>query len=102
MKNLRFFYFLSIFLIILISGCKTIQNKGDEIAKKENEELSKLIGKKLEEVKIVMGNPSSELYSDDGFRLLYYKTKKYGILCERKFEFDESDRVIGFTSKGCF
>ena len=30
------------------------------------------------------------------------KKKKYGITCERRFEFDESDKVIGFVSKGCF
>ena len=49
-----------------------------------------------------MGNPAEDLYSDDGYRLIFYKTKKYGITCERRFEFDESDKVIGFVSKGCF
>jgi len=33
---------------------------------------------------------------------LFSIKKKYGITCERRFEFDESDKVIGFVSKGCF
>ena len=31
-----------------------------------------------------------------------YKKKKYNITCERKFEIDKGQIVIGFSSKGCF
>jgi len=33
---------------------------------------------------------------------LIYKTKKYGIPCERRFEIDTDSLVIGFVSNGCF
>ena len=43
MKKLLIFH-LFIFLL-LFSGCETIKKKSDEVVKKENEELSKYIGK---------------------------------------------------------
>ena len=91
-----------IFLIFFVSGCETIKNKSDEIVKKENEKLSKFIGQPESELKIVMGNPDEEEKNTKGSRILIYKTKKYSITCERKFEINEVDMVVGFTSKGCF
>ena len=99
------FIFLSIAFLFLVSACETIQKKSDEITKKENEKLSQYLGITYEELKIAMGKPDTETYSDDPdstSRLVYYKTKKYGVSCERRFELDESDKVIGFISKGCF
>ena len=100
MKNL--FLIKLIFLLILISGCETIKKKTDEIAKKENKKLSQFIGQPVSELKIVMGNPDSEAKSETGSKLLIYNTKKYGIPCERKFEINNNEMVIGFISKGCF
>ena len=104
MKKIKFIFFGVIFLF-LTSACQTIQKKTDEIGKKENEKLSQYLGMTYLELKIAMGKPDTETYSDDPdstSRLVYYKTKKYGISCERRFELDESDKVIGFVSKGCF
>ena len=100
MKNL--FLIKLIFLLTLISGCETIQKKSDEIVKKENKKLSQFIGQPMSELKIVMGNPDSEIKSETGSKILIYNTKKYGIPCERKFEIDNNEMVIGFISKGCF
>ena len=91
-----------IFLIVLISGCQTINQKSESIAKKENEKLSKFIGQPESELKIVMGNPDQETKDEKGSKILVYKTKKYNIACERKFEINEVNMVVGFTSKGCF
>ena len=91
-----------IFLLILLSGCQTIKDKSDEIVKKENIKLSQFIGQPVTELKIVMGNPDNEAESVTGSKLLIYNTKKYGIPCERKFEVNELNMIIGFTSKGCF
>ena len=91
-----------IFLLILISGCETVKNKSDEIIKKENKKLSQFIGQPVSELKIVMGKPDDEGVSETGSKLLIYKKKKYGILCERKFEVDNNEMIIGFRSKGCF
>ena len=100
MKNL--FLIKLIFLLTLISGCETIKTKSDEIVKKENKKLSQFIGQPISELKIVMGNPDSEVKSETGSKILIYTTKKYGIPCERKFEIDNNEMVIGFISKGCF
>ena len=100
MKNL--FIIKLIFLLTLISGCETINKKSDEAVKKENKKLSQFIGQPVSELKIVMGNPDSKAKSETGSKLLIYNTKKYGIKCERKFEIDNNEMVIGFISKGCF
>ena len=91
-----------IILLILISGCETVNKKSEEIVKKENKKLSQFIGQPVSELKIVMGNPDSEVKSETGSKILIYTTKKYGIPCERKFEIDNNEMVIGFISKGCF
>jgi len=101
MKKAITFLFGIVFLISL-SNCQTIKDKTDEIAKKENKKLSQFIGQPVSELKIVMGKPTSISKSDTGSKLLIYNTKKYGILCERKFEINNNDMVIGFQSKGCF
>ena len=101
MKKLITFLFGIAFLVSL-SNCQAIKQKTDEIVKKENKKLSQFIGQPVSELKIVMGKPTSISKSETGSRLLIYKTKKYGIPCERKFEINNNDMVIGFQSKGCF
>ena len=100
MKNL--FLITLIFFLTLIYGCETINKKSEKVAKEENKKLSKFIGQPMSELKIVMGNPDSEIKSETGSKILIYNTKKYGIPCERKFEIDNNEMVIGFISKGCF
>ena len=94
--------FLSIFLVILLSGCQTIENKSQEIGKKEVKEISKFIQQPESELKIVMGEPDEIKYDDKGSKFFIYKKKKYGITCERKFEIDQSKMIIGVSSRGCF
>ena len=98
----KFLLIKLIFLLIFISSCETVKKKSDEIVKKENTKLSKFIGQPVSELKIEMGLPDYEGKNETGSKLLIYKTKKYGISCERKFEIDNNDMVIGFVSKGCF
>ncbi len=101
MKKLEFI-FISLFFLILLSGCQTIKKKTDKIVEKENAELSQYIGKTLDNLKIGLGKPDEDFRNDkDNFELVY-NTKKYGILCERRFEVDANSIVIGFVSKGCF
>ena len=101
MRSITLLFVLT-FLLIKLTGCQTVKNKTDEIVKKENEKLSKFIGQPVSELKIVMGLPYKEEKSDTGTKVFVYKTKKYGIPCERKFEISNNDMVIGFVSKGCF
>ena len=98
----KLFLIKFIFLLVFISGCQTINEKSEEIAKKENEKLSKFIGQPESELKIVMGNPDDETKDEKGSKILIYKNKKYTISCERRFEINEVNMVVGFSSKGCF
>jgi len=91
-----------IFLLVFFSGCQSINKKSEEIIKKENEKLSKFIGQPESELKIVMGNPDDEDKDEKGSKILIYKNKKYTISCERRFEINEVNMVVGFSSKGCF
>tara|TARA_Y100001935_G_scaffold210906_1_gene180986 strand:- start:262 stop:567 length:306 start_codon:yes stop_codon:yes gene_type:complete len=101
MRNLKFaFLFLSFFL--LISACQTVKQKTDKIVEEENKRLSKYIGLLSNELKIDLGNPDEDFKNEKGNLVFVYKTKKYGISCERKFEVDSNSVVIGFSSKGCF
>mgnify|MGYP006219922857 FL=1 len=96
------FIFISLFFLTLISGCQTIKNKTDAIVEKENAKLSKYIGKTLSNLQMDLGKPDEDFKNDKGNLEFVYNTKKYGILCERRFEVDSNSIVIGFVSNGCF
>ena len=94
--------FLSFIFLILASGCQTIKQKTDAIIKKENDKLSQYIGQNINKLKIDLGNPDEDYKNEKGNLELVYKTKKYGIPCERRFELNTDSVVIGFISNGCF
>ena len=99
MRLKTFVIILSAFF--LLSGCQTIKQKSDEIAEKENQRFGKLIGNEVSELKIELGNPNEDFVNEVGNKIFVYKNKKYGITCERKFEIDQKNIVISFTSSGC-
>ena len=94
-------YFSLLIVLILFSGCQTIKKKSDEIAEKENERLSLFMGKNSDDLKSELGNPTDDFINENGNEVLVYKTKKYGIPCERKFEINATGTIVGFTSSGC-
>ena len=96
------FILISLFLLTLIAGCQTIKNKTDAIVEKENAKLSEYIGKTSSNLQMDLGKPDEDFKNDKGNLELVYNTKKYGILCERRFEVDSNSIVIGFVSNGCF
>jgi len=96
------FILISLFLLTLVAGCQTIKNKTDTIVEKENAKLSEYIGKTSSNLQIELGKPDEDFKNDKGNLELVYNTKKYGILCERRFEVDSNSIVIGFVSNGCF
>ena len=91
-----------IFLLFFLSGCQTIKDKTDAIVEKENAKLSEYIGKTSTNLQMDLGKPDEDFKNDKGNLELVYNTKKYGILCERRFEVDSNSMVIGFVSNGCF
>ena len=101
MNNLKF-VLLSLFLLTLISSCQTIKQKTDAIVEKENNKLSQYIGKTSNILQMDLGKPDEDFKNEKGNLEIVYNTKKYGILCERRFEVDSNSIVIGFVSNGCF
>ena len=96
------FILISLFLLTLVAGCQTIKNKTDAIVEKENAKLSEYIGKTSSNLQMDLGKPDEDFKNGKGNLELVYNTKKYGILCERRFEVDANSMVIGFVSNGCF
>jgi hypothetical protein len=101
MQKIKFF-FITVSLLVALSGCQTIKQKTDAIVEKENEKLSKYIGKSSDELRMDLGKPNEDFTNAKGNLELIYNTKKYGIPCERRFEIDTNSIVIGFVSNGCF
>ena len=96
------FIFISLFFLVLVAGCQTIKDKADAIVEKENTKLSEYIGKTSDNLQIDLGKPDEDFKNGKGNLELVYNTKKYGIVCERRFEVDSNSVVIGFVSNGCF
>ena len=96
------FIIIGLILLISITGCKTIKQKTDAIVEKENQKLSKYIGKSSSVLQIDLGKPDEDFKNDKGNLVFVYNTKKYGIPCERRFEVDTNSVVVGFVSNGCF
>ena len=94
-----------------VEKIKSELSKKDNEKKHEAKKISESINKKEYIVK-KLSTENNELYgsvkpteiskTEIGSKLLIYNTKKYGIPCERKFEINNDDMVIGFQSKGCF
>ena len=89
-------------MLLMVTGCQTIKDKTDAIVEKENEELSQYIGKPASVLQIELGKPDEDFKNTKGNFELIYNTRKYGILCERRFEINPNKIVIGFVSNGCF
>ena len=101
MNKLRFFL-ITIIFVNLLTGCQTVKEKTDNIVQKENEKLSQFIGKSLIELKMELGKPDEDFKNAKGNLEVIYNTKKYLIPCERRFEINSDNIVIGFVSNGCF
>ena len=93
---------ISVLLLTLITGCQTIKDKTDAIVEKENAKLSEYIGKTSSNLQMDLGKPDEDFKNGKGNLELVYNTRKYGIVCERRFEIDSDLIVIGFVSNGCF
>ena len=98
---------LKIILFILLTtfmtnGCQSVKDKTDAIVEKENEKLSKFLGKSSSELQMELGKPDEDFKNAKGNFELVYNSKKYLVPCERRFEINSENIVIGFVSNGCF
>ena len=101
MKKL-FFAILYTLLIISLAGCKAVSNKIEDTTEKEKQKLSKWLNKPEEDLKSFYGQPDKVEFLKTRNRNYVYITEKYKIKCERKFEVNPRNIVVGFSSKNCF
>tara|TARA_B100001057_G_C22054104_1_gene645776 strand:+ start:131 stop:433 length:303 start_codon:yes stop_codon:yes gene_type:complete len=96
------FSIILISILYLTAGCQTIQSKTDEVVEKENKKYGLFVGGDVNKMRLELGAPSEDIINNIGNEVLIYKTKKYGVPCERKFEVNASGTIIAFSSSGCF
>ena len=98
MKNLVY-----LLLLILITSCQTVSKKIDEKVSAEEANLSKWLNKSEQELKLEFGDPNKiKLKNNSKNKYFVYTHKKLKIKCERIFEINQKNKVIGFSSKNCF
>ena len=89
-------------LFILLAACQTVTQKIDQTTELEKKELSKWLNKSEEDLKNFYGQPDKvEFLKTRNINYIYF-TEKYKIRCERKFEVNPKNLVVGFSSKNCF
>ena len=93
---------LNILVFFFIFGCQTIEKKTDKIGEEEIKKINKFLQQPDSELKIEMGEPDEIAHDEKGSKFYIYKKKKYGITCEKKFEIDENNMIVGVSSRGCF
>ena len=98
------FFFAILYTLFLISltGCQTVSKKIEDTTAKEEQELSKWLNKPEEDLKSFYGQPDKVEFLKTRNRNYVYITEKYKIKCERKFEVNPRNIVVGFSSKNCF
>ena len=95
-------FYLIFLLIILISSCKTIDRKIDTLSKEEEKNLNRFLGKPQIELIDKFGTPDDVIHYEGDNKVLVFRTKKYQITCERKFEINNKRIITGFNSGNCF
>tara|TARA_Y100001970_G_C13954806_1_gene710078 strand:+ start:506 stop:808 length:303 start_codon:yes stop_codon:yes gene_type:complete len=92
----------SILISIFLFSCQTVSKKIDEKTAEEERELSKWLNKSESELTNIFGKPDKIEFTNSRNRYYIYINKKLNIKCERKFEVNPKNLIIGFTSKNCF
>ena len=95
-------YILSLIIFITLIACQTVTDKIDQKTELEKKELSKWLNKTEEDLKSFYGQPDKVEFLKTRNRNYVYFTEKYKIKCERKFEVNPKNIVVGFSSKNCF
>jgi len=96
-------YFLCLVLpLFVLVSCKTVSTKVDKTVSKEEKKLSKFLNKSVEELKIEFGEPDLVEITNKTNKNFVYLKSKLKIKCERRFEINPNNIVVGFSSKNCF
>ena len=95
-------YISSLVIFITVTACQAVTDKIDKTTELEKKELSKWLNKSEEKLKNFYGQPDKVEFLKTRNRNYVYFTEKYKIKCERKFEVNPKNIVVGFSSKNCF
>tara|TARA_Y100000992_G_C21135195_1_gene428538 strand:- start:460 stop:699 length:240 start_codon:yes stop_codon:yes gene_type:complete len=79
-----------------------VSKKIDDTTTQERAELTKWLNKSESDLKSFYGQPDKIEFLNSRNRNYVYVTEKYKIKCERKFEINPKNMVVGFSSKNCF
>ena len=101
MKSLKILFFI-ILAFPALNACQTVTTKIDKTTEQEKKELSQWLNKSEAELKSFFGQPDKVEFLKTRNRNYIYITEKYKIKCERKFEINPKNMVVGFSSKNCF
>ena len=72
------------------------------LCKKSGKKIGLSVCENVNKMKLELGAPTEDIINSTGNEVLIYKTKKYGMPCERRFEVNASGIIIAFSSSGCF
>jgi len=101
MKNIKTL-FLLVTTLLALNACQTVTTKIDKTTEQEKKELSQWLNKSESDLKSFFGQPDNVEFLKTRNRNYTYIKKKYKIKCERKFEINPKNMVVGFSSKNCF
>ena len=101
MKNLKLLFFI-ISALLALNACQSVTTKIDKTTEQEKKELSLWLNKSEVDLKNYFGQPDKVEFLKTRNRNYIYLKKKYKIKCERKFEINRKNMVVGFSSKNCF
>ena len=102
MSKIKLILFIIFSSLSLLSACQSVSEKIDEKTIQEEKELSKWLNKPEVELKVVYGQPDKIEFLKTRNRNYIYISQKFKIKCERKFEINPNNIVVGFSSKNCF
>ena len=101
MKSLNILFFI-ILVSPVLNACQTVTTKIDKTTEQEKKELSQWLNKPESDLKSFFGQPDEVEFLKTRNRNYIYITKKYKITCERKFEINPKNMIVGFNSRNCF
>ena len=101
MKNLQILFFL-ISTFLVLNACQTVTTKIDKTTEQEKKELSQWLDKSESDLKNFFGQPDKVEFLKTRNRNYIYLSEKYKVKCERNFEVNPKNMIVGFSSKNCF
>ena len=93
---------ITLFLLIFLSACQTVQTKVDEKTQVELDKMGQYLGHSLDEVYIDFGNDGTHSKDYKGYKKVTFTTKKLGVKCKRIFFYDRNLVISSIKFAGCW